>query len=126
MYTEEVSGSVARVAKFLDIRARIEPSIIAAIYSFSDVIIVGRHLRKTLPEIPVLYIKMTDDEVERRCRQRDRTLGTSVTDRNHLDLMIASSLGLSPGGEGAVDVTFMSPSEQAEVLRRFISRVETS
>lgn len=126
IYSSDVDQSVAIVAQQLNVRSIVEPKIIEAVRSADTVIIVGRHIRKVLPEAKVLRLTIDEQEAERRYRHRMGRTGESVTARNERDVLTAQKLGVTVDGAVEVDVSAMDMAAQAEVLRRFISTVRSA
>lgn len=83
---------------------------------------VGRHLRRSLPEIPVLRLIIDEQEADRRHRQRANDTAQTVRDRNRYDAANAVLLGTVKYRDNVseVDVTDLTQEEQADVLRQFI------
>jgi len=123
LYEAVVDRSVATIAQQLPVRSVIEPKIIEAVRAQDDVIIVGRHLRKALPEAAILRLVIEDHEVERRHRLRGGETDRLVASRNARDAATAHLLGMSTDGVVEIDVTTMTPSGQADALRQFIKMV---
>ena len=119
LYRPDVSRSVAIVARQLSVREEIEPKIVNEVRRTGNVIVVGRHLRKALPEAAIMRITLDDSEIERRYRQREGG-GQSAIERNEQDVVTGRLLGNFVDGIVEVDVSTMSPDKQADSLRRFV------
>jgi cytidylate kinase len=121
LYSEEVGKSIANIAQKLEVREVIEPQIAAAARSYENVIVVGRQLKRAIPEARVLMLTIADDEAERRHIMRAGEAMYSVTERNRMDKKTGELLGRHPEDETTIDVTGMSKEEQASLLRRFFA-----
>lgn len=122
IYDEAIAELIAPIAQVLPVREVIEPLIIAEVRSHDPVIIVGRHLRKALPEAAVLRVTIRPDEAERRHAVRTGSAVSSVSSRNASDSETAKLLGVDNEGITLVDVSDMSPEEQAEMFRGFVAQ----
>lgn len=117
---EIVSTNVARVSRQLEVREIIEEQIRQAVFAHETTIIVGRWIKKLIPEAYVLTLTIDPQEAEIRHRGRVSGNVQSVMERNKVDLETSHKLGVVGLQEATIDVTFMTPEEQATIFRNFI------
>jgi len=122
LYDERVTSHVSFVAPHLDIRTAVYKNIRRAVCQHDKAIYVGRVIRLTFPEerfpnAHVLGLTLTPEEIERRRKLDDRP---PVHERNRSDAEIARRLGAAGTHDITVDVTNLTPEEQADELRKFI------
>ena len=126
IYTEDVSVNVSIVAGQLPVREKIERKIVEAARVPGLSIVVGRHLRKALPEAHILRITISDEEADRRHLLRSGQAAQSVQARNREDVEIGKKLGITDmDNVTLLDVSDLSETEQADALRLFIERAST-
>lgn len=121
LYEEHVSVAIAPIAQNIAVRKVIEPLIAKAVRGFDAVIIVGRHIRRSVPEARVLRITIDSAEAERRHGIRAGEKARSVAARNETDKVTARLLGSTEEGVTLLDVTNLTQKEQADALRGFIA-----
>lgn len=117
---ESISTRVSQISKQLEVREIIEAQIRDAVLAHHSAIIVGRWIKKLLPTAYVLNLTIDPDEAERRHESRVTGLAQSVIDRNKTDAETSLKLGVTGSYDATVDVTRISPAEQADILRKFI------
>lgn len=121
LYGGAISETVGIIAHEIPVREALMPRIAAWIRQHDDVIIVGRHLKKLLPEARVMRLIIDPDEAEHRHASRATVVTHAVASRNAIDRDTAALLGTTVGDVTDLDVTDMTPDEQIEALRRFIA-----
>lgn len=121
LYDAAIDRSVGAVAQHLQVRHVIEQKISEEVRTHSHSIIVGRHIKKILPEAAILQVVIDESEADRRYQARLRLSGQSVANRNSQDRETARLLGVDENGVTKIDVTGMCPEEQADALRQFIA-----
>ena len=121
LYGGAISETVGIIAHEIPVREALMPRIAVWIRQHGDVIIVGRHLKKLLPEARVLRLVIDPDEAERRHANRAAVVTHAVASRNAIDQDTAALLGITTGEVTELDVTDLTPIEQIEALRRFIA-----
>lgn len=123
LYSEAVSTAIAPIAGHIKVREVLEPKIAATARLYDPVIFVGRHLKRAMPEAHILRLTIDDAEAERRHARRAGEAAQPVAGRNTADRAIALKLGNVDNADTEVDVTHMTPAEQADILREFIRTV---
>lgn len=119
LHSEEVERSVPIVSQQLEVRELIVQKFINAVRSQVGAIIVGRHLKRAFPEVPILYLTIDSSEADRRHKHRGGDTSGSVANRNEQDAVTAKKLKMVTTRD-EIDVTSLTQDEQAEVLRNFI------
>lgn len=122
LYDSALGPNIPIVAAQLPVRELMEPLIVNAVRSQESVVVVGRHMKKALPEAAVMRLVIDETEADRRHGERSGDATQSVADRNKRDKAIAAMLGVTNDGVTELDVTRMDKVEQAEALRRFIGQ----
>jgi cytidylate kinase len=120
IYTDIVSVAVPAISQHLQVRSVVESQMVSFVRAQPKVIVVGRHVRRALPEAPVLRLTIDDSEADRRHTIRAGKAAQSVAERNVADRKIAELLGSTEEGVTIVDVSGMDKTQQVDVLRQFI------
>lgn len=125
LYDEAVSVAVPLAARHLPAREVIDRHLRATVdaHVTEGVIFVGRHLTRMFPTAAVLRLRIDEGEAERRHAGRSGVAARAVAGRNRDDQEIAKLLGSDRAAGQEVDVTGLSPDEQADLLREFIATV---
>jgi cytidylate kinase len=118
--TEEISTKVSQISRQLDVREVIESQIKDSVLAHDVAIIVGRAIKKLFPDAFVLHVTIDPLEAERRHQGRTIELSQSVRERNETDEKTAQALGVAGIHEATIDVTDLTPKEQADAMRNFI------
>ena len=118
--TDKVSIAIGPISQNLAVREVIDPQIRAVVRAQDVAILVGRHIKKLLPEAAVLHLTIDPEEADRRHEGRAGEGAQSVQDRIAADKITAQLLGADGLSDTTVDVTHITQSEQADILRAFI------
>lgn len=124
LYSPDIAVAVPQIARHLPVREKIEPKIVAEARAHDLTINVGRHLRTVLPEAYILAVKIDPDEAIRRSQHSAAHDVQSLKQRRDMDEQTKQLLGETDDGKVVVDVTDMSPAQQADTLRQFIKQCQ--
>lgn len=118
--SELVSINVGKISRQIEVREVVESQIKQLVLAHKTVIIVGRSVKKLLPDAYVLNVSIDPDEADRRHKGRVAEPAQSVRERNAIDHRTAEILGTTEAHEATIDVTDLSPEGQAAALHDFI------
>lgn len=119
LYQESVSKQIALFADKLAVREIIDNKVREEAHRHGSAILVGRHIKRAFPDALIMRLTIDPQEAERRHQARSGSV--AVAARNQMDAKIAQSLGVHKA-EVEIDVTHMTPKQQADALRQFIAQ----